>query len=97
MSVDPHNAVPARSDIRRHAMTTGWIAINVVLAVTVSALVAGLAVLVPHRLHRHAMRNDARYARLHAEPAVRLSEPATRAPRNAPQRRSSTQRDTQAA
>jgi hypothetical protein len=71
-------------------MTTGWIVINVALAVTVSAVVAGIAVLVPHRLHRHALRHDARYARLHAEPAVR-------AMRAAPHRRASTQRDSQAA
>ena len=77
-------------------MTTGWIVINVVLAIAVSAFVAGIAVLVPHRLHRHAMRNDARYAQLHAEPAVRMTEPAMRATRPA-RHRQSTQRDTQAA
>jgi len=71
-------------------MSSGWIVINVVLAVAVSALVAGVAVLVPHRLHRHALRHDARYARRHAEPAVRAMQAA-------PHRRASTYRDSQAA
>jgi hypothetical protein len=46
-------------------MTTGWLVINIALALTVSAVVAGVAVLVPHRLHRHAMRHDPAYARYH--------------------------------
>jgi hypothetical protein len=71
-------------------MTSGWIVINAVLAVAVSAIVAGIAVLVPHRLHRHALRHDARYAQRHAEPAVRAMQ-AT------PHRRASTQRNSQAA
>jgi hypothetical protein len=71
-------------------MTTGWIVVNVVLAVAVSALVAGVAMLVPRRLHRHALRHDARYAECHAEPAVRAVQAA-------PHRRASTQRDAQAA
>jgi len=71
-------------------MTTGWIIINAALAVAVSALVAGVAVLVPRRLHRHAMRHDARYARRHAEPAMRAVQVA-------PHRRPSTYHDRQAA
>ena len=71
-------------------MTTGWIVINIVLAVAVSALVAGVAVFVPHQLHRHALRHDARYAQRHAEPAVRAVQAA-------PHRRASTHRDSQAA
>lgn len=43
-------------------MTTGWLVINIALAITVSAVVAGVAVLVPHRLHRHAIRHDPVYA-----------------------------------
>jgi hypothetical protein len=35
-------------------MTTGWIVINLVLSVLVTALVAGVSVLVPHMLHRRA-------------------------------------------
>lgn len=46
-------------------MTSGWLLVNIVLAVTVSAVVAGVAVLVPHGLHRHAMRHDPAYARYH--------------------------------
>jgi hypothetical protein len=46
-------------------MTSGWLVINIALAITVSAVVAGVAVLVPHRLHRHALRHDAVYARYH--------------------------------
>jgi hypothetical protein len=44
-------------------MTSGWLLANIVLAITVSAVVAGVAVLVPHRLHRHATRHDPTYAR----------------------------------
>jgi hypothetical protein len=55
-------------------MTSGWILINIALAAAVTAVVAGAAILVPHRLHRHAMRHDAAYARYHdplATPAAR--------------------------
>jgi hypothetical protein len=41
-------------------MTTGWIIVNIVLAVLVSALVAGVSILVPHRLHRHAITHAPR-------------------------------------
>jgi hypothetical protein len=51
-------------------MTTGWIVINIALALVVTALVAGVAVLVPHRLHRHAVRHDAAYARYHGAVAA---------------------------
>lgn len=72
-------------------MTTGWIVVNIALALVVTALVAGVAVLVPHRLHRHAMRHDAAYARYHGAVAAG----ATRAE---PQRRTtSRQRHPQAA
>jgi hypothetical protein len=46
-------------------MTSGWLLVNIVLAIAVSAIVAGVAVLVPHRLHRHALRHDVVYARYH--------------------------------
>ncbi len=36
-------------------MTTGWIIVNIALALMVSALVAGVSVLVPHQLHRRAL------------------------------------------
>ena len=55
-------------------MTSAWIIINIALAVAATAIVAGAAILVPHRLHRHAMRYDAAYARYHdalARPAAR--------------------------
>ena len=58
-------------------MTTGWIVINIALALVVSAAVAGVAVLVPHRLHRHAMRHDAAYAHYHG--AIAAGAGATRA------------------
>ena len=41
-------------------MTTGWIIVNIVLAVLVSALVAGVSILIPHRLHRHAIAHSPR-------------------------------------
>lgn len=46
-------------------MASGWIVINLALAITVGAVVAGVAVLVPHRLHRHATHHDPTYARYH--------------------------------
>jgi hypothetical protein len=64
MSIDPHSAVPSTRH-KEKAMTTGWLIINIALAITVSAVVAGVAVLVPHRLHRHAMRHDPVYAHYH--------------------------------
>jgi hypothetical protein len=72
-------------------MTAGWIVINVALALVLSALVAGVAVLVPHRLHRHAMRHDPAYARYH----VALVATATRA--ESQRRTASRQRHPQAA
>lgn len=41
-------------------MTTGWIIVNIALAVAVSALVASVSILVPHRLHRHAIAHAPR-------------------------------------
>ena len=72
-------------------MTTGWIVVNIALALMVSAVVAGVAVLVPHRLHRNAMRHDPAYARYRGA----LVADATRA--EAPRRAASRQRHTQAA
>jgi hypothetical protein len=74
-------------------MTTGWIVINIAMALVVDALVAGVAVLVPHRLHRHAMRHDAAYARYHG--AVASAAGATRA--DSQRRTPSRQRHPQAA
>jgi hypothetical protein len=72
-------------------MTTASILINIALAVAVSAIVAGAAILVPHRLHRHAMRHDARYARYHNALATPAARPV------APRRAASDQRRAQAA
>jgi hypothetical protein len=58
-------------------MTSGWLVINIALALTVSALVAGVAVLVPHRLHRHAMRHDAAYARYHGASVALVARPVS--------------------
>lgn len=74
-------------------MTTGWIVINIAMALAVGALVAGVAVLVPHRLHRHAMRHDAAYARYHG--AFAAAAGATRAESRRPTQ--SRQRHPQAA
>jgi len=91
MTVDPHSVVPTRRDIRRIAMTAGWIVINIALMVVVSTIVAGTAVLVPHMLHRHAMHHDYAYARRHHELNVGVV-------RGAPQqRRAGTERHRQAA
>jgi hypothetical protein len=62
-------------------MTTGWIVINTALALVVGTVVAGIAVLVPHRLHRQAMRHDASYAQYHARyhGAIASAAGATRA------------------
>jgi hypothetical protein len=59
-------------------MTTGWIVINIVLAIAVSAVVAGVAVIVPHRLHRHAMRHDPAYAQYHRAPLARATSHSQR-------------------
>jgi hypothetical protein len=63
-------------------MTSGWILINIALAVAATAIVAGAAILVPHRLHRHAMRHDAAYARYHDALVAPAARPA--AQRRAP-------------
>jgi hypothetical protein len=72
-------------------MTTGWIVINIVMAVVVTAIVGGTAMLVPHLLHRHAMRDDRAYARYHNAPNVHA------VPDAAPQRRTAADCDVQAA
>jgi hypothetical protein len=72
-------------------MTTGWIVINIALAITVSAVVAGVAVLVPHRLHRHALRHDPVYARYHGTWVTLAERPVSQA------RDTSRQRQRQAA
>ena len=56
-------------------MTSGWILINIALAAAVTAIVAGAAILVPHRLHRHATRHDAAYARYHDALATPAAPP----------------------
>ena len=43
-------------------MTTGWLIFNIVLVIVVAAIVALPAVLIPHKLHRHA-QNAERTAR----------------------------------
>jgi hypothetical protein len=72
-------------------MTSASILMNIALAVVVSAIVAGAAILVPHRLHRHAMRHDAAYARYHDAQATPAARP------EAPRRAASQQRRAQAA
>lgn len=67
-------------------MTTGWVVINIALAIAVTALVAGVAVLVPHRLHRHAMRHDPVYARYHGA-WVTLAERPVSQPRDTSRQR----------
>lgn len=68
-------------------MTSGWILINIALAAAVTALVAGAAILVPHRLHRHAMRHDAAYARYHNAIATPAARPAAQRRATGQQRR----------
>jgi hypothetical protein len=68
-------------------MTTGWIVINIALAIAVSATAAGVAVLVPHRLHRHALRHDPAYARYHCAPLA-LATPQSQRRDNTRQRHS---------
>jgi phage-related protein len=43
-------------------MTTGWLIVNIALIAVVAALVTSVSVLVPHRLHRRAIKHDARDA-----------------------------------
>ncbi|MEO8899815.1 MAG: hypothetical protein ABI352_05545 [Candidatus Dormibacter sp.] len=72
-------------------MTAGWVVINIVMAVVVTAIVGGTAMLVPHLLHRQAMRNDRAYARYHNALNVHAVRDA------APQRRTETECAAQAA
>ena len=39
-------------------MTTGWLIFNIVLVAVVAAIVALPAVLIPHKLHRHAQNAE---------------------------------------
>ncbi|HEX4755751.1 MAG TPA: hypothetical protein VH661_08360 [Candidatus Dormibacteraeota bacterium] len=75
-------------------MTTGWIIINIALALAASAILAGITVLVPHRLHRHAMshdRDDALYhARYHGATVAPAGRPAPQRRETSPQRRPQT-------
>lgn len=67
-------------------MTTGWLVINIVLAITVGTIVAGVAVLVPLWLHRHAMRHDQVYAHYRGV-WVRLAERPVSQPRDTSRQR----------
>jgi hypothetical protein len=51
-------------------MTLGWIVVNIIISVAVTALVAGVSILVPLKLHRHALAQDAQ-ARAASRPAWR--------------------------
>lgn len=39
-------------------MTTGWLIFNIILVAVVAAIVALPAVLIPHKLHRHAQNAE---------------------------------------
>jgi hypothetical protein len=67
-------------------MTSGWLLANIALAVTVGAVAAGVAVLVPHRLHRHAMRHDPTYARYHGAWIPLAARPMSEGRDTTPQR-----------
>jgi hypothetical protein len=51
-------------------MTLGWIAVNIIMSVALTALVAGVSILVPLKLHRRAAAQDAQ-ARAASRPAWR--------------------------
>lgn len=78
-------------------MTTGWMVINIALAVVISTVVASVAVLVPHRLHRHAMRHDAAYAQHHTRSRGAVASAAGATPAGNQRRTPSRQRHPQAA
>ena len=40
-------------------MTLGWIVVNIIMSVVLTALVAGVSILVPLRLHRQALAQNA--------------------------------------
>jgi hypothetical protein len=55
-------------------MTTGWIIVNIALALGVTALVAGVAVLVPFHLDRRAIARDLHIVELAAVGAAQSQE-----------------------